>query len=193
MIYLIGIIIWGLIWGFATRAVISNKGYEENWFWWGFFFGIIAFLVALTKADNKPITTYSYSDRASYTSARPGNNSSATSYSADRTSYIEPIVKTEGTWKCAKCSRYNSSILCQCGMLKGDNDKLVKAQEEARRKEEEEQRKAEEAERLKAEETEKQRDELTKVKALKEYKELLDAGVITQEEFNVKKKDLLGL
>ena len=28
---------------------------------------------------------------------------------------------------------------------------------------------------------------------LKKYKELLDAGVITQEEFDLKKKQLLGL
>lgn len=28
---------------------------------------------------------------------------------------------------------------------------------------------------------------------LKKYKELLDSGVITQEEFNAKKKQLLGL
>ena len=30
-------------------------------------------------------------------------------------------------------------------------------------------------------------------KAIKEYKELLDMGAITQEEFDAKKKELLGL
>ena len=35
--------------------------------------------------------------------------------------------------------------------------------------------------------------ELDRAKALMEYKNLLDAGVITQEEFDNKKKDLLGL
>lgn len=35
-------------------------------------------------------------------------------------------------------------------------------------------------------------DEESKIKMLKEYKELLDSGVLTQEEFEQKKKELLG-
>ena len=49
----IGSIIWGIIWGFATNAIIHNKGYDENWFWWGFFFSIIAVIVAATKPENQ--------------------------------------------------------------------------------------------------------------------------------------------
>lgn len=52
MIYFIGAVIWGIIWGIVCNKVIENKGYDENWFWWGFFFGFIAFIVALTKSDN---------------------------------------------------------------------------------------------------------------------------------------------
>lgn len=51
IVYMIVFIIWGVIWGFATRTVIYNKGYDKNWFWWGFIFGFIAFIVALTKRD----------------------------------------------------------------------------------------------------------------------------------------------
>lgn len=47
--FFIGLIIGSVIWGFATQAVINNKGYNENWFWWGFLFGIISFIIALTK------------------------------------------------------------------------------------------------------------------------------------------------
>ena len=36
-------------------------------------------------------------------------------------------------------------------------------------------------------------DESSKVAAIKEYKELMDAGIISQEEFEAKKKQLLGL
>lgn len=39
------------VWGWAVKKIVENKGYRENWFWWGFFFGIIALLVALTKPD----------------------------------------------------------------------------------------------------------------------------------------------
>lgn len=35
MIVIYGLI-WGIIWGVATNKVIENKGYYENWFWWGF-------------------------------------------------------------------------------------------------------------------------------------------------------------
>ncbi len=50
---LIAYVILGVIWGFAVNAVVQNKGYDENWFWWGFFFGFIALIVALTKPDNQ--------------------------------------------------------------------------------------------------------------------------------------------
>jgi len=46
---LVGTIIGGIIWGIVVNKVIENKGYEENWFWWGFFFGIFALIIALTK------------------------------------------------------------------------------------------------------------------------------------------------
>ncbi len=54
-LYLFIRIIWGIIWGFATHKVIENKGYYENWFWWGFFFGFIAFIVACTKPDKRSV------------------------------------------------------------------------------------------------------------------------------------------
>ena len=53
-IYIVAVIAWALIWGFATRTVIYNKGYSDNWFWWGFFFGFIAFIVALSKGVLAP-------------------------------------------------------------------------------------------------------------------------------------------
>lgn len=51
LIALISWIITGSIFGFATNAIIKNKGYRENWFWWGFFFGFIAMLVAMSKPE----------------------------------------------------------------------------------------------------------------------------------------------
>ena len=37
------------------------------------------------------------------------------------------------------------------------------------------------------------RVESSNIAAIREYKELLDAGIITEEEFSAKKKQLLGL
>ena len=48
---LIGTIIWGIVWGIVVNKVIENKGYQENWFWWGFFFGVFALIIALTKQN----------------------------------------------------------------------------------------------------------------------------------------------
>lgn len=51
-------IVQGIIWGIATDKIIENKGYKENWFWWGFFFSFFAVIVALTKPDvnnSKPL------------------------------------------------------------------------------------------------------------------------------------------
>lgn len=53
VILIIGII-QGVIFGFATNQIIKNKGYSENWFWWGFFFSFLAVIVAATKPDNHP-------------------------------------------------------------------------------------------------------------------------------------------
>lgn len=58
MIWVIAGIVRGIIWGIVVEKIIENKGYKENWFWWGFLFGILALLVALSKKDKnieKPI------------------------------------------------------------------------------------------------------------------------------------------
>lgn len=47
------VLIYGLAFGFVTKIVIKNKGYQEGkWFWWGFFFGVFALIVACTKPAN---------------------------------------------------------------------------------------------------------------------------------------------
>ena len=47
------VLIYGLAFGFVTKIVIKNKGYPEGkWFWWGFFFGVFALIVACTKPAN---------------------------------------------------------------------------------------------------------------------------------------------
>ena len=51
IIVLIVGIVQGIVWGIATNKIIENKGYKENWFWWGFFFSFLALIVALTKPD----------------------------------------------------------------------------------------------------------------------------------------------
>ncbi|MBR6229693.1 MAG: SHOCT domain-containing protein [Eubacterium sp.] len=58
-IVIIVYIIQGIIFGIATSRIINNKGYDENWFAWGFFFGIIAMLVAIGKPERRVEVTTS--------------------------------------------------------------------------------------------------------------------------------------
>lgn len=106
---IIGIIVWCIIWGIVTDKIIKNKGYTENWFWWGFFFGLIAVIVAAAKPTK---------------------------------------------------SHANSSFPIE--------EKKADAAVDAS-------------------------DEEKSIKMMKEYKELLDSGVITQEEFEQKKAKILNI
>ena len=167
LVYFIAILIWGLIWGFATNAVIENKGYEENWFWWGFFFGFIALIVAATKPQRYEEKPYEGSDDSFHIS--PAFNNADTS--ADGRS----AVASNGSWKCY-CGKINPSYTgtCGCGRTKEWNLKKI---EDARKE--------------KAEKEQKE-DELINLQRLNEYKKLLDSGIITQEDFDKKKKEILG-
>lgn len=51
IISLFGAIIWGVIWGKVTQKVVYDRGYKDDWFWYGFFLGIIALILALLKPD----------------------------------------------------------------------------------------------------------------------------------------------
>lgn len=155
---IIGSVIGGVIWGCATDAVIKNKGYDENWFWWGFFFGVIALIVAATKPEKRQDI-----------------------YNIQREKriieeYHEKRLLQNGGWSCI-CGRTNPNYTgtCACGRTKNDSQT--------------EKTKIEEAEK----QIQSQKTEHSDLDELKKFKELLDMGVITQEEFDAKKKQYLGL
>lgn len=37
--------------GYYTWKIMRGKGYTENWYWWGFFFGLPALIVAVNKPE----------------------------------------------------------------------------------------------------------------------------------------------
>jgi len=152
-------IIQGAIFGFATQSVIDNKGYYENWFWWGFFFGLLAFVVACAKPQN--IRHSPYRGGGLYQSADD---------------LYKKQVLNEGGWKCS-CGKIQASYVssCSCGKSKQEilYPKPTKKQEETK--------------------PSAIANEIRNAAAIKEYKELMDAGIITPEEFAAKKKQLLGL
>lgn len=169
--YFLGIVIWGVVWGFATETVIENKGYTENWFWWGFFFGFIALIVACAKPENRRYTSYDV----------PSNNLHLSDYSSSSSCKMNP-----GDWKC-KCGRVNASYVSSCTCGKSKRDIEV---ENARIEEE---KKAQNLAEQEVAAEKKIQSETDRIAALKEYKELMNSGIISEEEFDTKKKQLLGI
>lgn len=122
MIYLLGFCIGCTIWGVVVNKVIENKGYQENWFWWGFFFGFLALIVALTKQNAPAIT----SDTASYFD-NP-RTVLGKDYVFKGFGYNGQDRQTAGTWECRHCGKINASYVgtCGCGYDKSEN-MLVKS------------------------------------------------------------------
>lgn len=155
------------VWGFAVNKVVENKGYSENWFWWGFFFGLIALIVALTKPDCHSMHYYS-----------EGSDDYESPLSAAARDYESPLLAARaqeehaqmmaaGGWQCT-CGKVNPSYVgtCGCGISRES------ALEERRQQDAEEERSE-------------------KLAKYKEYKEMLDAGIISQEEFDAKKEEYI--
>lgn len=187
MLYLFSLIIWGIIWGCATNAVIHNKGYEENWFFWGFLFGFIPLIVACAKPENKkepPVYNPVYAKAALETEQKK--------------------ILANGGWTCI-CGEVNTQIIstCKCGRTKSSSeaekqkecmekiskeiDKRIALQAQQKMNGAPEIKEAAEEKSSKAKV--KTEDEL--IRALKDYKDLLESGIISQEEFDSKKKQLL--
>lgn len=159
---LLELLIWAILWGFATKIVINKKGYEKNWFWWGFFFGIIAFIVALVKEPApKEI---------------PVSNSQDGTLSRLVAQKRDEDKRKEGYWKCI-CGNLNPPYTgtCVCGRT------VQEVRQYMLKKEKEKQEK------------EKGNREADNIEKLKKYKELLDSGIISQDEFDKKKSELLNL
>jgi len=161
LITLILYIVQGIIFGVAVNVIIENKGYHDNWFGWGFFFGFIALIVALSK----PQKAY-----------EPAEENLLLKKSQ------EQYDLNNGGWKCGFCNSINAYNVTTCSCGKG--------REESERKGKEEKASAGSGA---AEEADSSlvKDELHIVEVISQYKNLLDSGAITQEEFDRKKQSLL--
>lgn len=117
VVYLIIYCIWGSVWGWAVNKIIENKGYRENWFWWGFFFGMIALLVALTKPD-LPRTVDESSSYFGDSSSIVGKNYVFKGFGSERKADY-----AKGEWRCTHCGTVNASYVgtCGCGWDKSGN------------------------------------------------------------------------
>lgn len=163
IVFLLVYAIQGVIFGYATSKIIENKGYDENWFWWGFFFGLIALLVALSKPE-----LHRYEQQSILTEVAQETHKKHT--------------LTNGGWECVFCHSINENYIttCACGKSKTDTEEFIKK------------KKAKEQESiLKQEKYNMISNEINTIELIEKYKKLLDSGAITQEEFEKKKQSLL--
>lgn len=178
MEYLLYVVFFAVCFGFATRAIIHNKGYDENWFWWGFFFGIFALIVACAKPQNVYYTDSNPSSQSNnfYNYTNNGN------YISESERIRNRDILNAGGWQCP-CGRLNANYVstCTCGKSKNEVRSIMEQKDEEKREDAEAKKQIQNT------------DESAKVSAIKKYKELLDEGIISQEEFETKKKQLLGL
>lgn len=189
--FFISSLIWGLIWGFAVKTVIRNKGYDEDWFWWGFFFSFIALLVAIAKPANPNIYNNYNNGPANNPNYMPNNRTNYTpNYNQNtqgQTNDDKNNILNSGGWLC-KCGRANHSYVgtCVCGCTK--NEAFGYQQQKNTNTDNSSQ-----SSNTARQEAVNKNTELDNIRLLKEFKDLLDANVISEEEFEAKKKELLNL
>ena len=160
-------IIVSCIFGAITKAINERKGYYGG-FAWGFWLGWIGIIVVACRQSN-----LYYSPKESIiVPAKNADPAPKTELPRNAISYQSP---NGDSWKC-KCGRYNPRYLssCVCGLNKSGAPSVAPLPE---------------PQKSSAADTD---NEFLNIAALKEYKALLDEGVITQEEFDTKKKEILS-
>lgn len=168
-VYWILLIVWGLVWGACTRQCVLDKGYEDEggkYFAIGFFLGLLGFILAYAKPDLKK----EYMDNQFRQMIENQNKIMNSQMAAP-----PPRAAIKDGWKCfcGAMNREYEGSCHSCGRTQAESKKASK--EIANRSEEPKPNQA------------------TAADQLREFKAMLDEGLITEEEYNAKKKQLLGL
>lgn len=126
----------GCFWGWATNKIIKDKGYHQNWFWWGFFFHFWAVLVAAVKSENPDkrdyqglninMQYYGPQEYNPYANTQSGPAVYNMNY-GNNANYGNNTDSDGSTprfaWKCNRCGTMNESYVqtCRCGVTKLDS------------------------------------------------------------------------
>lgn len=175
--YVIGVLVYSIICGFVCLGISSSRGMGGG-FWWGFWLGIIGIIVVAVRPNDNQYSpkaqNYSHSSYSSFSvepPAKPGTY--AASYNRKEKTYEEEIIE-KGGWRCPACGKihYDYVSACSCGEKKPPKAKVSEQ---------------------KISQTNNVLGEVEIIKCLKDYKELLNAGILTNEEFEKKKAQLLKI
>ena len=154
-----GVLLWCIIWGFVTKAIVKGKGYENSgvWFWCGFFLGIIGVIVAACKPAVNVQPTYIVTN-----STKEYNKSDSTDSHS-----------STGYWVC-KCGTVNLKSLNVCKNCGNHNPYQTISEKKPNLT-----------------------DSIENTKSIKlqlnELKELLEQDLITEADYDAKKKQILKL
>lgn len=169
---LIGTTIMCVVFGFISRYINESKGYDGG-FAWGFWLGVIGIIVVACK---QPVPRYDYyAPRREPLDTTPINGDYTGGRSAPAYSNSPPPPPPgPNTWRCVKCGASNPDYLttCACGLSKKDSDSgaYVPPPKNARA------------------------DVPGDVAdAIRHWHDLVEEGLLTEEEFQAKKKQILRL
>lgn len=111
----------GVLWGFLTNKILEKKGYYNNWFWWGFFFGVIPCIVAALKPNISQVNTeYDYSENLEFLKGNHPN--------------VEKSKQTQiaNSWRCENCRAVNPLYVgtCVCGTSRSESEDIIRKRKE---------------------------------------------------------------
>ena len=170
-------IIVACIFGAITKSINERKGYYGG-FAWGFWLGWIGIIVVACRSDCYYTPTESII---------VPKDKIATAHRAN-----DPYVFSDGSWQC-RCGRRNAGYVstCACGINKHQLKAQIAAPQPQAVVTPAAPAPVATAQPVAAT-TGAPVDEEKNILLLKEYKKLLDDGIITQEEFDAKKKSILS-
>lgn len=114
------------IWGAICRKVAEDKGYSgSSWFWWGFFFALIALIVLITKPNQAPVSKedniikflQNYKELLDRGIITPEEFEAkkAALLAGPAPTYSPPPAHNKGnTWVCPECGRENPLTVRIC-------------------------------------------------------------------------------
>ena len=175
--WIIAIIIYSILWASVCMVVSKNKGYEyeaDKWFAIGFLLGVFGFLMVISKptminTNDNQAPGLKYSNLHSE-NVRPQSSSN----------YYYPRPEKADTWvcNCGARNRIGENYCHRCGSSQFPKAKAASVN-------------------VNTAVSENGRSSDAKQKSVAEqtsgYKAMFDSGLITEEEFTAKKKQILGL
>lgn len=208
--WIVGGTIGCVIWGFIVKSVNENKGYDGG-FALGFFLGVIGLIIVLSKPEANYYVPDSQADQMhsiapiGSSSPQPMRSSSQAPVSSSTQNLVrspsQADVPSSG-WKCNQCGRNNASYTtsCACGMTQAKNKDFDHVQGSFRV--------CPNCKKLhpkyvfscdcgypdkmgSSEDAGSWQASQSPADELLQLKKLLDAGAITQEEYDKKKQELL--